>query len=348
MRRVSKIFGRRFGAVSKVAAVLAAYGIGAAHPAQADPADFYRGKTVEILVGFSAGGGYDLYARALARTIGNHIPGKPQVIVRNFTGAGSLRLARYLQDAAPHDGLSFGTFDNALTVSPLLKDGVNFDPSKLSWIGTASTDLQICVLWHNGRVKSMDELRKTNSVFGATGRDDVRFISADILRKITASNIKIVPGYQGTADIRLALEKGEVDGECESWQSLKSTKLDWVNDHKVNVLVQFGDPSPELPGVPPIADFARSPTEKDALKLIFSGAQAGRPFAGPPGIPADRLDALRRAFDATMKDPDFVSMAKAQNLDLDPHTGEQAEAFLRRAYASPPEVIAFARKLLGD
>jgi tripartite-type tricarboxylate transporter receptor subunit TctC len=317
--------------------------------AQADPADFYRGKTVEILVGFSAGGGYDAYARALARSIGNHIPGKPQIVVRNFTGAGSLRLARYLQDAAPRDGLSFGTFDNALLVSPLVKDGVNFDPSKLSWIGTVSTEMQICVLWEGGRVKSIDDLRKTDTVFGATGRDDVRYISADILRKVVGAKLKIVTGYPGTADIRLALEKGEVDGECESWQSLKGTKMDWVTGHKVNTVVQFGTAiSPELPGVPPITDFARSATEKDALKLIFSGAEAGRPFAGPPNIPADRLDALRRAFDATMKDAEFLSVMKAQNLDMDPRTGEKAEAFLRRAYASPPAVIETARKLLND
>src|SRR5262249_28589370 len=176
----------------------------------------------------SAGGGYDAYARALARTIGNYIPGKPQVVVKNFTGAGSLRLARYLQEAAPHDGLSFGTFDNALLVSPLVKEGVNFDPSKLSWIGTVSPDLQICVLWHAGRAKSVDELRKIDSVFGATGRDDVRYISADVLRKVTGATMKIVPGYPGTADIRLALEKGEIDGECESWQSLKGTKPEWI------------------------------------------------------------------------------------------------------------------------
>jgi tripartite-type tricarboxylate transporter receptor subunit TctC len=318
-------------------------------PAQADPADFYRGKTVEILVGFSPGGGYDAYARALAHSIGSHIPGKPQVVVKNFTGAGSLRLARFLQEAAPRDGLSFGTFDNALLVSPLVKDGVNFDPSKLSWIGTASTDLQICITWHAGAAKTAEDLRKADNVFGATGRDDIRYISADVLRKVVGANIKIVPGYPGTSDIRLALEKGEIGGECESWQSLKATKADWIKDKKINILVQFGARrDPELPNVPLMGDYARSATELEALRLIFSPSEAGRPFAGPPGVPADRLDALRRAFDATMKDPEFLAITEKQNLDLDPRPGEKTEEFLRRAYASPPAVIEAARKLLGD
>jgi tripartite-type tricarboxylate transporter receptor subunit TctC len=290
--------------------------------AKSDPADFYRGKTVEILVGFSAGGGYDAYARAFARTFANHMPGKPQVIVRNFTGAGSLRLARYLQEAAPRDGLSFGTFDTALLISPMLKDGVNFEPAKLSWIGTMATDLQVCVLWHGSAAKSVDDLRKVNTVFGATGHDDIRYISTDVLRKVIGANIKIVPGYPGTTDIRLALEKSEIDGECETYQSLKSTRQDWINERKVNTFIQFGEKrDPDLPNTPLLVDYARSPTEREALKLIFSSGEAGRPYAAPPSIPADRLEALRRAFDATMKDPEFVSTARKQNLDLDPRTG---------------------------
>jgi tripartite-type tricarboxylate transporter receptor subunit TctC len=318
-------------------------------PARADTADFYRGKTVEILVGFSTGGGYDLYARTIARTIGNHIPGKPNIVVKNFTGAGSLRLALYLQDAAPRDGLSFGTFDNLLLVSPLVKDGINLNPSKLSWIGTASTDLEVCLLWHAAKVKSIEDMKKTKSVFGATGRDDIRYISIDVIRKLVGADVNIVAGYPGTSDIRLALEKSEIDGECESWQSLKATKPDWIKDKKANTIVQFGlVKDPELPNVPIIMDYARSDTEREALKLIFSPAEAGRPFAGPPGIPADRLEALRRAFDATMKDPEFLEAATKQNLDLDPRTGERAEDFLRKAYSSSPAIIEIARKLLNE
>jgi tripartite-type tricarboxylate transporter receptor subunit TctC len=331
------------------AALMSAALLIAARAAQADPADFYRGKTVEVLVGFSAGGGYDAYARVLARTLGNHIPGKPLVVVKNFTGAGSLRLARYLQDAAPRDGLSFGTFDTALLISPMLKDGINLDASKLSWIGTIAVDLQVCVLWNGSRAKSVDDLRKVPTVFGATGRDDIRYISTDVLRKVIGADIKIVPGYPGTADIRLALEKSEIDGECETYQSLKSTKPEWIKEHKANTFIQFGEQrDPELPNVPLLADYARSPTEAEALKLIFSSGEAGRPYAAPPGIPADRLDALRRAFDATMKDPEFLGFAQKQNLDVDAKPGEKTEDYLRRAYGSPPAVIELARKLLSE
>ena len=332
---------------------LAAFNIVAAmlitSPARCDPADFYRGKTVEVLVGFSPGGGYDVYARTLARTLGNHIPGKPNVVVKNFAGAGSLRLARYLQDAAPRDGLSFGTFDRALLISPMLKDGLNFEPAKLSWIGTMASDLQICILWHSSRAKSVEDLRTIHTVFGATGRDDIRYISADILRKVVAGNVKIVTGYPGTADIHLALEKSEIDAECENYQSLKSIRQDWIRDQKVRMFVQFGETRhPELRDAPLISDYARSPIEREAIKLIFSSGEAGRPYAAPPGIPADRLNALRRAFEATMEDPELLDFAHKQTIDLDPRPGEKTEAFLQKVYASPREVIDLARKLLGN
>jgi len=317
--------------------------------AVADPADFYRGKTVDLLVGFSTGGGYDAYARAVARVLGNHIPGKPQVVVKNFVGAGSLRLALYLQGAAPRDGLAFGTFDNLLLVSPLVKQGINFNPSKLSWVGTASTDLQVCLVWNGANVKSIEDMQKANSVFGATGRDDIRYISIDVLRKLTGASVKIVSGYPGTSEIRLALEKSEIDGECESWQSMKATKPDWIRDRKAIALVQFAlERDPELSEVPLIIDYARSSEEREALKLIFSSSEAGRPFAGPPGIPADRLGALRRAFDATLKDPEFLEIARKQNLDLNPRTGERAEEFLGKTYSSPQSVVDIARNLLND
>jgi tripartite-type tricarboxylate transporter receptor subunit TctC len=332
-----------------LAALAVASGLLVTSAATADPAEFYRGKTVEVLVGFSAGGGYDAYARALARSLGNHVPGNPQVIVKNFTGAGSLRLARYLQDVAPRDGLSFGTFDTALLISPMLKDGVNLEPAKLSWIGTIATDLQVCVLWHTSQAQSVDDLRKVDTVFGATGRDDIRYISTDVLRKVIGGKIKIVPGYPGTSDIRLALEHTEIDGECETYQSLKSTRRDWISEDKVNTFVQFGEQrDPELPNTSLLIDYARSPREREALKLIFSSGEAGRPFAGPPGVPADRLQALRRAFDATVKDPEFVITAQQQNLDLDPRPGEKTEDYLRRAYATPPDVIELARSLLRE
>jgi tripartite-type tricarboxylate transporter receptor subunit TctC len=311
------------------------------------PADFYRGKSVEILVGFSPGGGYDAYARALARTIGNHIPGNPQVVVKNFTGAGSLRLARYLQDAAPRDGLAFGTIDNGLMIASLMNPSVNFDAPKLSWVGSMAKELQICMTWHGSRFRSIDDMRSGEAVFGATGRDDIRYTSTNVLRRVSDARIKIVTGYPGTNDIRLALERGEIDGVCESWSSIKATKPDWLEQKKINIIVQFSfNERPDLPGVPPIGRYAGSSTQADALRLIFSSAETGRPFGAPPAIPPDRLNALRRAFDATMKDPEFIELTTKAKFDVEPSSGEQTAGFLERAYGSPPAAIDAARKLL--
>jgi tripartite-type tricarboxylate transporter receptor subunit TctC len=321
--------------------------LGAAPVAQADPIDFYRGKTIEILVGFSAGGGYDAYARALARSMSDHLPGNPQIVVKNMTGAGSLRLARYLREAAPRDGLSFGTIDNGLLITPLLKDNMQFDASKLSWVGSITRGLQVCGIWHTSPAKTIDDLRRIDTVFGATGRDDIRYASTDVVRKVTGTKIKIVQGYPGTTDIRVAIEKRELDGVCDSWQSLKATRPDWISDKKLNFFVQLAPgKDSDLPTVPTLTEIARDPTELEALKLIFSPSEASRPFGAPPEIPADRLEALRRAFDATMKDPEFIAFTSRAKLDVDPTTGEEIDGYLKKAYASPATVIDLARKLV--
>jgi tripartite-type tricarboxylate transporter receptor subunit TctC len=342
IRRKQRAMKFRFARLSLVMLL-----VGWGSAAIADPADFYRGRTVEILVGFSPGGGYDAYARALSRSIGNHIPGNPQVVVRNMTGAGSLRLARYLQDAAPRDGLSFGTIDNGLLTASVMKDSVQFDAPKLGWLGSISRDLETCMLWHASPAKTLADLRTTQAVFGVTGRDDIRFTATEVLRKVAGAKIKIVSGYPGTTDIRIAMEKGEIDGVCESWQSLKATKPDWIDDRKVNIIVQMGfERHPELPTVPMIGDLARSTTEREALALLFSGSEAGRPFGAPPEIPTERLTALRRAFDATMTDPDFVAVTSRARLGVDPISGERTEAFLHKVYQSSPTAIEAARKLV--
>ncbi|HTI87062.1 MAG TPA: tripartite tricarboxylate transporter substrate-binding protein [Alphaproteobacteria bacterium] len=320
-----------------------------AHPgnAVADVGDFYKGKSVNIIVGFPTGGGYDAYARAIARTFGSHIPGNPTVIVQNMAGAGSLRAARYLQDVAPHDGTTFGTFDNGLLLAAIMAPSDGFDASKLSWIGAVSKDLQMIITRDTSHAKTVDDLRKGETVFGATGRDDIRYTSTNVLKKLLGANIKIVTGYPGTTDIRVAMERGEIDGISESWSSLKSTKPEWIEQKKINVLLQFGfSPHPELPTVPMIGTFARSPTELTALELIFSPSEAGRPYAAPPQIPADRLTALRRAFDATMKDKDFIAFTTQAKLDVGPSTGEEVAGFLSKAYGSSSASIETARKLL--
>jgi tripartite-type tricarboxylate transporter receptor subunit TctC len=314
---------------------------------RADVAEFYKGKTIEVLVGFSAGGGYDLYARALAKSIGNYIPGKPSVVVRNFTGAGSLRLARFLQDAAPHDGLTIGTIDNGLLTAGLMNPAAGFDASKLEWVGAIAKDVQIIFLWNKQPGKPAKSLGSEKLAFGATGTDDIRYTSTNVLKKITSANIGIVTGYPGTSDIRIAVERGELDGLSESWTSIKSTKSEWLEKRMVTPVVQFAFvPHPELKDVPLISTYARSPDELEALKIIFSSGEAGRPFAAPPGVPRERLEALRQAFTKTMSDPEFVAYTNQAKLEVVPSTGEEVAAFVSRIAKSAPSVVETARKLV--
>jgi tripartite-type tricarboxylate transporter receptor subunit TctC len=334
---------------SKRAAIVIALAlIAVTGPANADPADFYKGKTFEILVGFSAGGGYDAYARALARGIGKYIPGNPTVVVKNMAGAGSLRMSMFLQDAAPRDGLTIGTMDPGLQITPLIKpDTASFNASKLTWIGSIAKNTYVCASWHTGRVKTVDDLLKAESAFGVTGKDDVRYMNTAILKNLLGAKIKIVSGYPGSNDVRLALERGEIDGECDGWNSLQATKSDWLRDNKLTILAQMTlAKHPDLPNTPVVAELVKDKTQKAALEFLIAPQESGRPFAAPPGIPADRATALRRAFDATMRDPDFLAYAKQATLDVEPTTGEQVESLIREIYKATPEVVELARKAI--
>ncbi len=315
-------------------------------PVRAD--DFYRGKTVEVLVGFSPGGGYDAYGRALASVIGKYIPGRPTVVVRNMTGAGSLTLATYLQSAAPRDGLTFGIFDDGLLIAPLIKpETVRLNPSKLTWIGSTAKDQQVCMIWSQSPVKKVEDLRGAQTVFGVTGLDDIRYMSTAMLRNVIGGNVKIIPGYPGSADIRLAVEKKELDGVCDSWQSVKGTKADWINEKKITVLVQMGLKShPDLVGVPLVGDFAEKPSDRAALAMLVAPSESGRAFAAPPDTPADRLQALRRAFDQSVKDSEFLAITSKANLEVDPLTGEEVEGYIKQIYATSETDIQRAREMV--
>lgn len=318
-----------------------------ASPAGAQTNEFYKGKTLEILVGFSPGGGYDAYARALGAVIGRHIAGQPNVVVRNMTGAGSLRLALFLADAAPRDGTTIGIFDNGLLIAPLLKpETAKFDASKLSWVGSVGKDTQVCMIWHETGIASLNDLKNREVNIGVTGTDDIRYMSTAMMKNVAGAKLKIVPGYPGSTDIRLAIERRELDGVCDSWQSLKSTKAEWVQDNKVNLLVQMAaKPHPNMQKVPTIMEFA-APNMKTALDLLVSPGESGRSFVGPPGVPADRLEILRRAFDASMKDKEFLDTTAKSRLDVEPMPGEEIEKFLNRIYKASPEDVATARKLI--
>ena len=307
-------------------------------PAHAQPVEeFYRGKTVTILVGFTAGGGYDVYARLLGRHIGRHIPGNPSVVVQNMPGAGSLKATQYVYGVAAKDGLTLATVSRGMATDPLLNDA-KFDATKLAWIGSVTSETSICATWQTSPVKTWDDMFKREFTLGgsATGADPDTF--ALIMRNLFGAKVRLVTGYPGGNDINLAMERGEVDGRCGwSWSSLKSQK-NWLR--QINPLAQFAvEKNAELPHVPWAIERAASDEARQVLRLLTAGQFLGRPFFSTPDLPADRKAALRAAFDATMKDPQFLAEAEKIDLEVTPVAARAIDAFLADVYQTPKDVV---------
>ena len=339
----------RLTAVASV--VAAAVGIGSASAIAADAAaQFYRGKTVQVLVGFSPGGGYDLYARTLARYLGKHIPGNPTVITQNMPGAGSMKVMNYLYNAARKDGTFIGTFARGMVFEPLLghAKGTAFDATKFNWIGSISNEVSVCAFWHTSAVKSWEDMKtKAHKIGGsAAGADSDVFPT--VLRKVYNLPMKLVTGYSGGgADINLGMERGEVDGRCGwSYSSMLSQSKALVEGKKINIVIQLAlEKHEDLPNVPLIMDLPASPQDKAAMRLITSRQAIARPFTAPPGVPPERVKILRDAFDATMKDPDFIREATRLALEVRPVSGADVDRLIREIYASPPDVVKRASEI---
>jgi tripartite-type tricarboxylate transporter receptor subunit TctC len=316
-------------------------------PACADAvADFYRGRTVDILVGYSVGGGYDTYARVLGRHIGKHIPGNPTIVVKNMPGAGSLKAAQYIYDVAPKDGTVFGTFGRGLAMEPLIgasKPG--YDSTKFTWLGSGTDESSVFTIWHTSPVKTWNDMLSKNFTVGGEGSGSDPDIYAALLRNLFGVKLKLITGYPGTTEVSLAMERGEVDGRASwSWTSLKSTRPDWVRDKKVNLPVQMNlTKNAELPHVPLLVEFATNDRQRQILKMVLSRQTMGRPFAAPPGLSEERKQALRNAFDRTMKDPEFLAEAKARGQEVDPVSGAEIDRLVGELYRTPADVIAEAR-----
>jgi tripartite-type tricarboxylate transporter receptor subunit TctC len=311
--------------------------------------DFYRGKTVSLLIGYSVGGGYDAYGRLLARHFGKHLPGNPNVVPQNMTGAGSLKAANYLYSVAPKDGSVIGTFSRSQGIAPLL-DKAEFDSTKFTWLGSVTDEVSLCVTRHDAPVKTFNELLVTPATFGSEGAGADPNIFALLYRNVFGAKIKIVTGYPGTNEIQLATERGEVDGLCGlSWSTLKGRYPHWLTGKKANILVQAGiKKQPELPDVPSASELAKQPDQRQILKLMLIGQAMARPFAAPPGIPADRKAALIAAFERTTKDPDFLAEAGKLNFEVNPVNADKLDALLAEAYAMPKDVIGKAAKAMSD
>jgi tripartite-type tricarboxylate transporter receptor subunit TctC len=313
------------------------------------PAEFYKGRTVELYIGYSVGGGYDLYARVLARHIGKHIPGNPTVVPKNMEGAGSLRLANWLAQVAPRDGSVFGTVGRGVPFDPLLGlPGTQFKATDFSWIGSSNNEVSICASWETSKITKIEDVFTTQMVIGGTGPSDDTVQFPQVLNGVLGTKFKIVSGYPGGNDVVLAMERGEVEGRCGwSWSTILATHADWVKDKKIHILVQLAlEKSPDLPNVPLIADMAKTPDEKQIIKLIFARQVIGRPYFAPPGIPKDRLEALRKAFMETMTDKEFLADAQKSKLEISPVPGDKVEALMKEVYETPPAVAQKAGALL--
>jgi tripartite-type tricarboxylate transporter receptor subunit TctC len=303
--------------------------------------EFYKGKNINLLVGFTPGGGYDLYARLLARHIGRHIPGQPTIVVQNMPGAGSLRSAQFLYTAAPKDGTTIATFSRQMGITPLLQPGVQFDGTKLTWLGSITNEVSTCVTWHTSRVKTWNDLLEKQVTLGgdAPGADPDLF--ALLYKNVFDAKIRLVSGYHGTSPLVLAMERGEVDGLCGlSWSTIKSRHLNWFKEKKINVLVQAAlKKEPDLADVPLVIDLTRSAEQRQIIKLFVASQETARPFAAPPDIPADRKAALIAAFEKTMKDPEFLADAQRLNVDINPLDAKTIDNLLAELYATPTNVI---------
>jgi len=310
-----------------------------------DVASFYKGRTVTVDIGYSAGGGYDIYARTLARHLGDHIPGNPTVIPQNMPGAGSLKAVNYLYNLAPKDGTVIATFARGLAMEPLFnKQGIEFDAQKLNWIGSITNEVSVCAFRSDSGIATWQDMLTKSYTVGGTGSGSDTDVFPKVLAHLFHMQMKLATGYPGGEDVVLALERGEVNGRCGwSWSSLMSRNRALYEKKEIFVPIQLSlQKHEDLPDVPLIMDETKDPKVLAALKLIFARQTVARPYATAPGVPEDRVKALRAAFDATMKDPAFLEEAKKTDLEVRPVSGEEVQKLVAELYQSSPEVVKLA------
>ncbi|HEY4403751.1 MAG TPA: hypothetical protein VGN55_03780 [Xanthobacteraceae bacterium] len=308
---------------------------------------FYKGKTMQLLIGFGPGGGYDLYGRAVARHLGRFIPGNPTIVPQNMAGAGSVRAASSLYNAAPKDGTVIGTFSRGIIVDTLL--GANkgqFEAQNFGWLGSVTNEVSVCGFSRSSGIRSFDDMLTKDTTVGSSGTADDLGVYANVLRSVFNAKLKLISGYPGTADILLAVERGELGGLCGwSWSTLKSRSKKLYDSGEITVPVQLGlTPHEDLPNVPLITTLTKDPAKVAVLKLIFSRQTLARPFAAPPGIPEERLRALRTAFDATMQDKEFLAEAQKLDLEVRPVSGAEIDELVLNLSKTPAEI----RKLAAE
>jgi tripartite-type tricarboxylate transporter receptor subunit TctC len=311
-------------------------------------ADFYSGKQIDMFVGTPAGGGYDQYGRLLGRHMGRHIPGNPQIVIKNLPAAGGRQAMNHVYNIAPRDGTAIGTTIRNVPFDPLFGEAATrIDALKLTWLGSLNNEIPVCVSWHTSPFRTVDDIVRSEILMGTSGQTTSDALHPKLLNGIARTNIKLVHGYNGSTGVHLAMERGEVQGRCGlGWDSIVSRYGHWIKERKVSILVQFGlSKHPDLPHVPSLVDLAKSPQDRQLAELMLAPLEMGRPFFAPPGVPADRVAILRRAFDATSRDRDFLADVDKQKAELFPISGDYVEALVRRIHATPQDVVETAKQL---
>jgi tripartite-type tricarboxylate transporter receptor subunit TctC len=333
---------------SRTAFVLCAViAVSAAAPATAQ--DFYAGKTIELILGAAPGGGFDIYGRAIARHLGRHIPGNPAIVPKNMPGAGGARAGHHISTVAAKDGLSIGAIVPGTIMGPLLEDkpDTTFDPTKVSYLGTANAGTYICVTLDHSSTKTFEQALTQKTVMGGVAPGNTVNDIAHMVKNMTGARFEHVSGYKGTADIILAMERREIDGVCGwNWSSMKSQKPDWLRDRRLNFLAQIAlRPNPDLTklGAPEIWRYIKNEESRKAAEVVVSQQLFERPYIVAQGTPGERVAALRAAFDATMRDPEFLADAEKLHLDVSPLPGADLENMVQKLYATPKATIEQAK-----
>jgi tripartite-type tricarboxylate transporter receptor subunit TctC len=311
--------------------------------------DIYKGKQISLLVGSGAGGGYDAYARVLARHLGKYIPGNPSIVTKNMPAAGGMAAANTLFNQSDRDGLTLAAHTNGIAMDPLFGNtSAKFDGRQFNWIGSIGKLQNVCVIWHEHPIKTFAQAQKMEFTAAGAGATSNTVIVPKILNSLLGAKIKVIAGYEPGQGDAIAIENREVDGSCGlAWSTIKASRSSWIKEKKVTVLVQMAmEKLPDLPDVPSALEFVQGDNRK-TLELILMRQEMGRPIAAPPGVPKERILALRRAFDRAMLDPAFLAEGQQAQLDIDPLTGEQIDELLAKAYSAPAPIVQKAASLLN-
>ena len=310
-------------------------------------ADFYADKSIELIIGYPPAGSNDIYGRIVARHLGKYIPGKPSIIVRNMPGAGSLTAANHIYNRAPKDGTVLGVVSAGIPLQAKLgQPQARFEPSKFFWIGRIQSSSSVTMVWHTSKAMSLDDAKKREIVLSATGAGSTGSLYPNVMNEVLKTKFKLIQGYKGTHEAMLAMERGEAEGHSTTWEAVKSVNMRWVKEGQIRILVQHGlHRADDLPNVPTSVELATNPEDRAVMRAIMGAAEIGKAYFTTPEVPADRVAALRRAFDAMLKDAAFAEDVKKVHGDLEPMTGEQMQELIGELDTFPQAVIDRVRVL---